>query len=95
MDRMMKLFAWLFNKRIRELENQIEGLLIENEQLREQLNKMNSDLYKTTSTYLEISKKLENKMKSLSELREELAEQRAKTAHYVELYLEATKEKKY
>ena len=92
---MMKLFAWLFNKRIRELENQIEGLLIENEQLREQLNKMNSDLYKTTSTYLEISKKLENKMKSLSELREELAEQRAKTAHYVELYLEATKEKKY
>lgn len=92
---MMKLFTWLFNKRIKELEDQIEGLLLENEQLREQLNKMNSDLYKTTSTYLEISKKLENKIRHASELQEQLAEQRAKTAHYVELYLDATKEKKY
>ena len=92
---MMKLFTWLFNKRIRELEDQIEGLLIENEQLREQLNKMNSDLYKTTSTYLEISKKLEYKIRHAAELQEQLAEQRAKTARYVELYLEATKDKNY
>lgn len=92
---MTKLFTWLFNKRIRELEDQIEGLLIENEQLREQLNKMNSDLYKTTSTYLEISKKLEYKIRHAAELQEQLAEQRAKTAHYVELYLEATKDKNY
>ena len=92
---MTKLFTWLFNKRIRELEDQIEGLLIENEQLREQLNKMNSDLYKTTSTYLEISKKLEYKIRHAAELQEQLAEQRAKTARYVELYLEATKDKNY
>ena len=92
---MTKLFTWLFNKRIRELEDQIEGLLIENEQLREQLNKMNSDLYKTTSTYLEISKKLEYKIRHAAELQEQLAEQRAKTARYVELYLDATKDKNY
>lgn len=92
---MIKLFTWIFNKRIRELEDQIEGLLIENEQLREQLNKMNSDLYKTTSTYQEISKKLDYKIRHTAELQEQLAEQRAKTAHYVELYLEATKDKNY
>ena len=56
---------------------------------------MNSDLYKTTSTYLEISKKLEYKIRHAAELQEQLAEQRAKTARYVELYLEATKDKNY
>ena len=92
---MIKLFTWLFNKRIRELEKQIEDLLFENEQLSERLNRMNNELYKTTSIYQEISKKFENKNKNIAELQEQLAEQRAKTAHYVELYLEATKDKNY
>lgn len=92
---MMKIFTWLFNKRVRELDAQLADEIFKNEQLTEQNNRLNNELYRLNISYKEMERKFESKMKSLSELREELAEQRAKTAHYVELYLDATKEKKY
>lgn len=90
---MIKLFTWLFDKRVRELDAQLADEIFRNEQLTEQNDRLNNTLYRLNVSYKEMERKFESKMKSMSKLQEELAEQREKTAHYVELYLNATREK--
>lgn len=91
---MIKLFAWICDKRVRELSDQLADEQFKNEQLYEQVERLNNELYKTTVAYQNANKAIENKIHSQSELMEKLAEQKEKTAHYVELYLKAVEEKK-
>lgn len=89
---MIKLFTWIFDKRVRNLSKELEDEIFRNEQLQEYLNKMNSDLYKLNCAYRELDKKFQTKNKQVADLKEQLVKEKEKAAHYIDLYLEATKD---
>lgn len=89
---MIKILAWIFDKRVRNLSKELEDELFRNEQLQEHLNKMNSDLYRLNCAYRELDKKFQTKDKQIEDLKEQLVKQKEKAAHYIDLYLEATKD---
>ena len=89
---MIKILTWIFDKRVRNLSKELEDELFRKEQLQEHLNKLNNDLYKLNRAYRELDKKFKTKNQQVEDLREQLVKQKEKTAHYIELYLEATKD---